>query len=179
MPATEQGVAVSRQRYKLIPRVLCFVLHQGEVLLLQGAPTKKIWPNRFNGLGGHVERGESIRAAAEREIREEAGLEVTGLTLRAVITIDTGEADGIGLFVFIAHSASRAVTPSVEGALHWVAPAALPTLPLVQDLFTLLPAVLSLPPTAPPLTGRYYYDSQDQWVVELDAPPQAGAESVL
>lgn len=41
MPATEQGVAVSRQRYKLIPRVLCFVLHQGEVLLLQGAPTKK------------------------------------------------------------------------------------------------------------------------------------------
>ncbi len=168
MPASEQGVAVSRQRYKLIPRVLCFVLHQGEVLLLKGAPTKKIWPNRFNGLGGHVERGESVRAAA-REIREEAGLEVSDLWLRGVVTIDTGEADGIAMFVFTAHAASRAVTASGEGELHWVNPAHVADLPLVQDLFTLLPAVLALPPDAPPLTGRYFYDSHDQWVIELDA----------
>lgn len=168
MPASEQGVAVSRQRYKLIPRVLCFVLQKGEVLLLKGAPTKKIWPNRFNGLGGHVERGESVRAAAAREIREEAGLVVSDLTLRGVVTIDTGEADGIAMFVFTAQAASRAVTPSVEGELHWVNPAHLAGLPLVQDLFTLLPAVLALPPGAPPLTGRYFYDSNDQWVIELD-----------
>ena len=69
MPASDQGVATSQDRYTLVPRVLCFVTSGDEVLLLKGAPGKKIWPGKYNGLGGHVERGESVHAAARREIR--------------------------------------------------------------------------------------------------------------
>src|SRR5690349_8189200 len=100
MPASDQGVAVSRLRYQLVPRVLVFVYHGDAVLLLRGAPDKKIWPGKYNGLGGHIERGESAQAAAAREVWEEAGLVLADLRLRGTILIDTGEPAGIGLFVY-------------------------------------------------------------------------------
>jgi len=168
MPASEQGVAVSKNRYQLIPRVLCFVLHGEDVLLLKGAPTKKIWPNKYNGLGGHLERRESPAAAARREIKEEAGLEVTELRLRGTILIDTGEAAGIGLYVFTAQAASRAVVASGEGSLEWVPLSRVQEFDLVEDLFTLLPRLFSLPPTAPPFSVVYFYDEQDKWVIRFE-----------
>ena len=107
MPVADQGVNLSLNRYPLVPRVLCFVTSGAEVLLLRGAPTKRLWAGKYNGLGGHVERGESVHAAAQREIREEAGLEVSHLRLRGVITIDAGPTAGIGLFVFTARARGR------------------------------------------------------------------------
>src|SRR5512143_1582242 len=122
MPVADQGAALSQNRYHWVPRVLCFVTSGPEVLLLRGAPGKRLWAGKFNGLGGHVERGETVHAAARREIREEAGVEVSRLRLRGVITVETGEAAGIGLYVFTAEAASPSVVPSDEGTLHWVKP---------------------------------------------------------
>ena len=167
MPVTDQGVAKSKDRYHLVPRVLCFITHGAEVLLLKGAPNKRIWPGKYNGLGGHVERGESVHVAALREIREEAGVEVTHLRLRGVITVDTGEAAGIGLFVFTAEAANRAVVPSDEGTLHWVKPDQFSKLDLVEDLPLLLPYVLALPPAAPCFSARYTYTANQQLVIEF------------
>lgn len=165
MPSTEQGVAVSKHRYQIIPRVLCFVLHGPDVLLLKGAPTKKIWPNKYNGLGGHLERREGPAAAARREIKEEAGLEVTELRLRGTVVIDTGETAGIGLYVFTAQAASRAVVASGEGSLEWVPQNRVTEWDLVEDLPTLLPHLFSLPPTAPPFSAVYYYGEQEKLVI--------------
>jgi 8-oxo-dGTP diphosphatase len=168
MPASEQGVTVSRDRYQIIPRVLCFVRHGDDVLLLKGAPTKKIWPNRYNGLGGHIERGESPAAAARREVREEAGLEVDDLRLRGVILIDAGQPTGIGLYVYVGWARTRAVVASPEGSLEWVPTHALSTLALVEDLFTLLPRLLHLPPSAPPVSALYTYDADDRLVISIE-----------
>jgi 8-oxo-dGTP diphosphatase len=169
MPASDQGVAKSKDRYQLVPRVLCFVTHGADVLLLKGAPTKRLWPDRYNGLGGHLERGEGPAAAARREIREEAGLEVRDLRLRGVITINTGEPAGIGLYVFSAEALSREVVASVEGTLEWVPAARVAQFDLVEDLFTLLPAVLARPNDAPPFSAAYRYDEQDRLVIAFDA----------
>jgi len=169
MPASDQGVAKSKDRYHLVPRVLCFVTHGTDVLLLKGAPTKRLWPDRYNGLGGHVERREGVAAAARREIREEAGLEVRDLRLRGVITIDTGEAAGIGLYVFVAEALSRETVASTEGALEWVPAARVAEIDLVEDLFTLLPVVLAHPKDAPPFSAAYHYDDHDRLVITFDA----------
>jgi 8-oxo-dGTP diphosphatase len=179
MPTADQGVTLSQNRYQWVPRVLCFVTFGPEVLLLQGAPTKRLWAGKYNGLGGHVERGESVHAAALREIREEAGLEVRRLRLRGVITVDAGPTAGIGLFVFTAEAQVRAVTASAEGTLHWVQPEQLPGLDTVEDLPALLPYVLARPPEAPCFGARYFYSADQKLVMEFfDDPDWPAAGSI-
>ena len=113
MGREDQGVAVSRHRYQVIPRTLCFVTHGDEVLLLLGGPKKRLWAGRYNGLGGHVEPGEDIYASACREVREEAGLDVQDLRLRGVVHADAGDpVAGILFFVFTADADDKHVLPS-------------------------------------------------------------------
>ena len=167
MPSSAQGVALSPGRYVLIPRVLCFITHGREVLLLKGAPTKRIWPGKYNGVGGHVERDEDVRSAALREIREETRIRVRDLRLRGIANIDSGEPAGIGLYVFTARAESRQTKPSSEGSLEWAPFECVTDLDLVEDLPLILPKVLAMPDDAEPFSARYYYDMQDRLVVEF------------
>lgn len=167
MPAADQGVAVSAGRYALIPRVLGFIYDDGEVLLLKGAPNKKVWPGKYNGVGGHVERDEDVRSAMLREIREETGLEVRDLRLRGVVNIDTGQAAGIGLYVFTARPMGRETQASVEGTLEWVPVENVTTLDLVEDLPIILPKVLAMKDGEEVFAGQYSYDSEGKLVVRF------------
>ena len=76
MGRQDQGVAVSRNRYQVIPRTLCFITHGDDVLLLLGGSHKRIWAGRYNGVGGHIEPGEDVYEATLREVAEETGLAV-------------------------------------------------------------------------------------------------------
>ena len=77
MSAAEQGANQTAGRWLTVGRTLCFVVNQGAVLLLKRGPHKRIFPNRYNGVGGHIERDEDVVASAQREILEETGLHVT------------------------------------------------------------------------------------------------------
>jgi len=167
MPRADQGVAASRGRYQVVPRTLCFVTHEDAVLLLKGAPTKRIWPGRYNGLGGHVEPDEDVLAAALREVREEAGVAVADLRLRGVINIWTGEEAGIMLFIFSAVALSCETTASAEGLLEWVPRSRLHELDLVEDLPALLPRLLEPGGDAQPFFAHYSYDEADRLVTRF------------
>ncbi len=169
MPAADQGVAVSRQRYHLVPRVLCFVYAGDDVLLLHGAPDKKIWPGKYNGLGGHIERGESVQAAAAREILEESGLRVEQLRLRGVVTVDTGEPAGIGLFVYTARALSRETVASDEGTLEWVPLAEVAARDCVEDVPILLGHLATQGASAPPFSANYRYDTAGRLKIDFTA----------
>lgn len=166
MGHSDQGVQAGAHRYQVIPRVLVFLRNGGDVLLLKGAPTKRIWANRFNGVGGHVERDEDPLTAAYREVWEETGLRPSALQLAAVVNIDASEPKaGILMFVFTGWSEQRTTKASAEGELQWVAAEAVDHLALVEDLPWLLPRVLRRPPTAPPLFLHYSYNSEDRLVI--------------
>ena len=96
---------ITPDRYQLVPRVLIFITRGEEVLLLKGAPTKRLWANLYNGIGGHVERGEHFLAAAHRELLEETGLPADrlappGLWLCGLLSVDTGGPTGVGVAIF-------------------------------------------------------------------------------
>lgn len=167
----DQGIFNSADRYQTVPRTLCFILHADDVLLLKGAPDKRLWANRYNGVGGHVERGEDVCAAALREICEETGWrgdEITDLKLRGLINVDAGDPrTGIMLFVFTAWASTRRTCASAEGTLEWIPRSRLLEYPLVDDLPVLLPRVLELPEDAPVLFAHYGYDRNDQLVTRF------------
>ena len=167
MPNSNQGV--SRNRYMLIPRVLIFITRGSSILLLKGAPGKRLWANRYNGIGGHVEAGEDILSAAQRELKEEAGV-TADLSLCGTVVIDTGENPGVGMFVFSGECPQGEITPSPEGTLEWVEWTAIPSLPVVEDLPALLQRIRTMKPGDAPFSARSYYDEQGHLQLVFASP---------
>lgn len=168
MGAKQQGADATRGRWLVIPRTLCFVFNGDAVLLMKRGAHRRVFPNQYNGLGGHIERGEDPASSARREITEESGLAVTDLRLRGVYNIDAGAETGIVLYIYTAHSPTRETTVhSDEGSLHWVRRDEALTLDLVEDLPFILPRVLEATDTTPPFSAHLSYDENDQLQIQF------------
>jgi len=153
-PEDQLGAGI---RYTVIPRVLVFLTREDEVLLLRGAPDKKLWAGKYNGLGGHIEPGETPYRAARREVYEEAGVTVDSLALRGIIHVTLPQMPGVMLFVFVGGAPQGDVRSSAEGTPEWVSRADFEFLPLVEDLPQLLPRVLS---PGPVIFAHYAFTGQ-------------------
>lgn len=156
MPVSDQGV--TKDRYMLIPRTAIFVRRGDEYLLLKGAPTKRLWAGKYNGLGGHVDRGEDVLSSARRELFEEAGIDAD-LWLAGTVIVDAGEV-GILLFVIVGENAHGEVKGSKEGKPEWVQKEALSRLPVVEDLPILLERIHSMKRGDPPFSARSFYTDE-------------------
>jgi 8-oxo-dGTP diphosphatase len=128
----------SEKRYQFVARTICFLFNKHQVLLIKGSKNRKRWADLYNGIGGHVEQGESIMECAKRELAEEAGVDGVELDLVSVISIDNGKNPGICLFVFRGEYDGDIGAGSDEGTVEWVDMASIEDLPAVQDLPGLL-----------------------------------------
>jgi 8-oxo-dGTP diphosphatase len=165
MPIEEQGI--DRKRYQVIPRVLIFLFQKEKILLIHGSPIKPIWPGKLNGIGGHVERGEDLHAAAKRELYEETGLIIDHLPHIGSVIMDVEDDLGIIIFVFRGDFSGGKIVPSKEGDLSWVNIDDLDRLPVVEDLPILINKILSMDENDSPFSARSYYDENGKLVVEF------------
>jgi 8-oxo-dGTP diphosphatase len=156
MSQSDQGI--KNDRYMLIPRTAIFVRRGDEYLLIKGAPTKRLWADKYNCLGGHVERGEDIFSSAKRELFEEASI-TADLWLCGTVIVDAGDV-GICLFVFCGEDAQGEIKASGEGSVEWVKKEALAHLPAVEDLPVLLERIDGMKNGDAPFSARSFYKAE-------------------
>lgn len=96
---------------------LCFLTRGDQVLMLhrRKAPNRGLW----NGVGGHLEPGESPLAGCLREVWEETGLRITAARFGGLVTWEGFEAPPGGLYLFTAEAPPGEVTGNGEGDLAW------------------------------------------------------------
>jgi 8-oxo-dGTP diphosphatase len=141
----------------VIPRTVVFLRRDDSYLLLKGAPTKRRWAGRYNGVGGHVDPGEDALSSAARELKEETGLEAH-LWLCGTLIVDTGEI-GVSVYVFTGEEVGGKLRPSPEGAAEWVPFSKVAGLPVVDDLPTLLTRIHRMKRGDAPFAARSFYDA--------------------
>ncbi|MCC8189276.1 MAG: 8-oxo-dGTP diphosphatase [Planctomycetes bacterium] len=114
---------------------------------------------KYNGLGGKMQPDEDVAACMIREIREEAGIEVTAMQLRGTINWTTfgpkGE-DWLGFVFLITGFTGVPYTENEEGPLAWVPLRDLAAYPMWEGDRHFLPLVFDDDPR--PFHGHMPYD---------------------
>lgn len=116
---------------------------------------------KYNGLGGHMEPGEDIAASMIREIKEEAGIVPTKMTLRGTVNWTCfgpkGEDWLAFIFLITAFSGQPALS-SNEGPLQWIDKEKIDSLPIWPGDRYFLPLVFDDDPR--PFHGYLPYDHE-------------------
>ena len=101
---------------------LCYI-EKDECYLMLHRVKKAVDINKdkWIGIGGHLEEGESPEECLVRETREETGLELTDYSLRGVITFVTDSYPTEYMFLYTAAGFSGTLLSCDEGDLEWVA----------------------------------------------------------
>jgi 8-oxo-dGTP diphosphatase len=133
--------------YRPILATLGYVLSPdgGSVLLVhRNARADDHHLGKYNGLGGKLEADEDVHAGMRREIREEAGIECTAMTLRGTLSwpgFGRGGEDWFGFLFVVTAFAGTPHADNVEGTLEWVPIDRIGELPLWDGDRRFLPLV--------------------------------------
>lgn len=100
---------------------LCYLEKDGKYLMLHRVKKENdVNRDKWIGLGGKFEEGESPEECAKREILEESGLVVNNLCYRAVVTFDCPPYSTDYMHLFTATEFDGELKECDEGVLKWV-----------------------------------------------------------
>ena len=110
---------------------LCYIERNGKYLMLHR--TKKVNDenhDKWIGVGGKFEEGESPEECMLREVQEETGLTLTQWRYRGIVTFVSNEWSGEYMHLFTADGYSGELKSCEEGELEWVEKERLYSLPI-------------------------------------------------
>lgn len=118
---------------------LCYVEHEGKVLMLNRNKKKQdINKDKYIGIGGHLEHGESPEECILREAFEETGLTLHNPKLRGMITFVIDDYDEYS-FLYTCDDFEGELRECDEGELVWVEKERVRELPLWEGDREFLP----------------------------------------
>ncbi|MCR4771318.1 MAG: NUDIX domain-containing protein [Oscillospiraceae bacterium] len=110
---------------------LCYIERGGSYLMLHRVKKENdVNRDKWIGIGGGFEEGESPEECVLREIKEETGLSVTALRFRGIVTFVSDRWETEYMHLFTAACESGETSPCDEGELEWIEKSRLFSLPL-------------------------------------------------
>lgn len=101
---------------------LCYVEKDGQYLMLHRVSKEHdVNKDKWIGIGGHFEEGESPEECLLREAREETGLTLTSWRFRGIVTFIAEGWETEYMCLYTADGFEGALTECSEGTLEWVA----------------------------------------------------------
>jgi 8-oxo-dGTP diphosphatase len=125
--------------------VECFVEKDGKYLMLKRHPSKRILPNVWIAPGGHIEFCEGLISCTRREIKEETGLDIKDVRIRAAGMAHLKDIDQEFSFHILtaSYAGGELITDSPDGELVWLSPEELLSLDnILAELKPILPRIL-------------------------------------
>jgi 8-oxo-dGTP diphosphatase len=145
---------------------LCFLTRGDQVLMLHRnrPPNRGLW----NGVGGHIEPGETPRANIIREVFEETGFRIHTAHFAGLLTWQGFEIEAGGLFIFTARAPEGDPHANDEGDLDWrPRPWVFSAPEVVSNIHIFLPQVLTL--GARPQV--FHFDYRDGEIIHSENRP--------
>ena len=117
----------------MILSTLCYIEKEGCWLMLHRTKKKNdINHDKWLGIGGKFEEGESPEECLLREVREETGLTLTDYRFRGLVTFVSDEAPTEYMHLFTATGFTGTLRECDEGTLEWIPIGEAGLLPLWQ-----------------------------------------------
>lgn len=100
---------------------LCYIERDGRYLMLHRTVKEKdINKDKWIGVGGHFEEGESPEECLLREVWEETGYRLTSYAYRGIVTFISGNGEIEYMSLFTADGFTGKEIPCDEGQLAWI-----------------------------------------------------------
>ena len=100
---------------------LCYIEKENNYLMLHRTSKKKDGnKDKWIGIGGHFEKGESPEECLLREVKEETGLELTSYQFRGIVTFISDEWPDEYMCLYTADRYTGDIGNCDEGELVWV-----------------------------------------------------------